>query len=304
MTDRTDPWGDFWAQNARARPGQASPDGGGCLPARWAAIEDAQRSAWQSFVGPLPNKARLLDLATGDGRVLRWIRDNRGDLSLTGTDLAPTLPEAPEGTRTQGGIAMEDLPFEPDSFEAVTSQFGFEYGDTRAGAEQVARVLAPGGLVGLLVHRGDGPILEHNRARRDQIGWVLRDKRLMEATRQALSAPQGAQQAHDTAAAAAREGAERFGSTSPAWEIAEAVRRTIVMGARSGVQSIVDTIGSIERHATNEVGRIDSLEGACRVADAREKLTGHFAAHGLALQSTEPVREPSGRAFGDFLTFA
>lgn len=61
---------------------------------------------------------------------------------------------------------MESLPFRDGEFAAVISQLGFEYGEVAKVAAEAARVLAPAGKVGLMVHRGDGPILEHSLARR------------------------------------------------------------------------------------------------------------------------------------------
>jgi len=131
--DRT-AWSDFWANNAGSTAG-------GCLPTRSAEIEAAQRASWAEFVADLPKGATVLDLATGDGRVLGWMRAERDDLKLLGIDFAPDLPPPPESTETRGGIAMEELPVEDYSHAAIVSQFGFEYGDVAAIAAEVARVL-------------------------------------------------------------------------------------------------------------------------------------------------------------------
>jgi SAM-dependent methyltransferase len=291
-------WSDFWAANAGAPQG-------GCLPQRWAAIEEAQADAWRGFIAALPEGAKVLDLATGDGRVLGWMHAARADLGLTGIDLAPNLPAPPAGTTTQGGIAMESLPFGDGEFAAVVSQFGFEYGDVSKVATEIARVLAPGGSVGLMVHRGDGPILEHNLARRAAIDWVLGEQQLGVILRQALDAPNGGPDvAAQVATAIGLVGANRFGEDSPGWEIPEALRRAVLLGAEAGPESILATISEIEARAANEVGRIASLERACGVADRREALTQAFAAHGLSLQAKSDVCEPSGRALASFLTFS
>jgi len=293
-------WGEFWKRNAGG-------DSTGCLPERWAAIETAQRAAWRGFAGTLEQGAALLDLATGDGRVLRWIREDRGDLALTGIDRAPELPDAPEGTSLQGGVAMESLPFGDDSFAAVTSQFGFEYGEVAAVAAEIARVLAPGGRAALMVHRGDGPILEHNRARREAIRWAIEDKRVIATCHEALHSPQGGPGvAAQVAGALAVLGERTHGRGSPAWEIPEAVRRAILMGAERGAEAhaIASTIEAIRAQAENECGRIDSLERACARADDREALVAGFAACGLESVETHVVSEPSGRALADFLTFS
>lgn len=297
MNDDAKAWGDFWASNAG---GNAN----GCLPARWAEIEEAQKLAWDRFIRQAPDQARVLDLATGDGRVLRWLREGRGDLKLSGIDLAPELPPAPEGTETRGGVAMEDLPFEAQSFDAVVSQFGFEYGDLGSVSGEIARVLRPGGRVGLMVHRGDGPILAHNLARKAAIDWVLGDADVTGAVTRALDAPQaGPQVAAQVAAAIALIGANKFGSTSPAWEIAEALRRACVMGDGEGTSSIIPVIGAVRDQAANEVARIASLARACAAADDRENMVAALVGNGLAHDSTAPVAEPSGRAVADFLTF-
>lgn len=288
-------WSDFWADNA-------SGDGSGCLPERWAAIEEVQRTAWIGFVAEIGEGAKLLDLATGDGRVLRWMQKARRDLVLTGIDLAPELPRAPDGTETIGGIGMEALPFEDNTFAAVVSQFGFEYGDVQAVSAEVARVLSPGGQVGLMVHRGDGPILEHNLARQAAIGWALKEKRLIASVTAALTAPNGgAHIAAQVASALAMLGAQKFGQNSPAWEIPEAARRTVLMNQSD--EAKLKTLVEIESKAANELGRIASLANACATADARDTLVAGFVAQGLALQSTDAIAEPSGRALADFLRF-
>lgn len=298
----SDPWTEFWANNTRHGGTQS---GGGCLPARWAVIEEAQKAAWSGFIAKLPKSARLLDLATGDGRVLKWMLSQRRDLKLTGVDRAPQLPNAPRGTTIRGRVAMEALPFPDLRFHAVTSQFGFEYGDVEAIAREIARVLRPGGKVGLLVHRGDGPILAHNRSRMEAIAWALDDKAVIGRARAALTMGSGG--SHSALAAAtetAREGQQRFGQNSPGWEIPEAARRTLLMGERAGIASMLDTLAAIESQARNEIGRIESLIGACTTADDRKRLAGAFATVGLGLQTTVNVCEPSGRAFGDFLVFS
>jgi ubiquinone/menaquinone biosynthesis C-methylase UbiE len=300
-TESQDAWGDFWALNSKGGPAS---DSGGCLPQRWAAIEQAQQAAWHGFASELPEGAQLLDLATGDGRVLRWMLAKRTDLQLIGIDLAPKLPMPPAGTETRGGIPMEALPFEDGRFHAVTSQFGFEYGDVTKVADEIARVLAPGGKVGLMVHRGDGPILEHNRTRRNELLWALKEKAVARKVKSALKGgAAGIDRAAKIAGKVAEQGAQKYGQQSPAWEIPEAIRRSCLMGRQAGVGSIAETIGIIEGHAKNELGRIKSLAGACKTADARGVITAAFAAHDLPLRETLPIREPTGRELADFITF-
>lgn len=292
-------WTEFWARNA---PGADTAGGGGCLPEGHSSVEASQKAVWVDFADTLPRHAQVLDLATGDGRVLGWMLGRRRDLKLTGVDLAPTLPSPPKGCRTRGGIAMEKLPFPNGRYHAVTSQFGFEYGDVEQTADEIVRVLRPGGSVALLVHRGDGPILAHNAIRREQISWVLDDQKLLTQARATLSLGlNGRQMALARAAAVATDAANRFGGSSPAWEIAEAARQTLAMGMNAGAAFVLDTFAALDAKARNEMARIVSLEDACLVADDRAALRAAFAKNRLELVSCEQLREPAGRAFADFL---
>jgi SAM-dependent methyltransferase len=301
-------WGDFWAQDPRhkaAADAGESAGGGGCLPGQWGAIETAQKAVWHSFAKHIATGARVLDLATGDARALAWLGEVRSDLTLVGVDLADQLPPAPDGITTQGAVAMEALPFDDGFAGAIISQFGFEYGDIARTAAEIARVLAPGGQAGLMVHRGDGPILAHNQKRKAAIAWLLQEQCVLATLTNALTSPQGgAAIAAQVATALAVVGADRFGAKSPAWEIAEAMRRSIVAGEPHGEAAVLAALEDIAARAANEMGRIASLERACAAADDRAAIVAAFAANGLTLQATSEVREPSGRAFADFLHLA
>ena len=74
------PWTEFWANHAG---GDGTLSGGGCLPEGCSGIEDAQKAVWYDFIGKFPKSTQLRDLATGDGRVLKWMLAPRRDLNLT-----------------------------------------------------------------------------------------------------------------------------------------------------------------------------------------------------------------------------
>ena len=293
--DHSAAWVEFWARN-RGSGG----DGGGCLPARWAGIESVQKVAWAEFAKDLPRKTRVLDLATGDGRVMRWLLQARRDLKPLGCDLADPLPDPPEGTKIRAGVAMEELPFGDQQFAASVSQFGFEYGDSAAAARELARVTRSGGLVALRTHRKDGPILEHNLNRRAAIDWVLHDQGLIEKAKGSLAMRNlGGGPVPPLIAQAPEQGAAKFGAQSAAWEIAEAIRRTLLMGARDDPRRVAATLDEIARQAANEIGRIASLEAACGTA-ASDAFEPALADAGLESVSTVPLSEAdTQRAFAD-----
>lgn len=288
-------WGDFWSQQR----GQGS---GGCLPEGWRGIEVSQRAAWRDFTRQLPRDARVLDLATGDGRVLHWLIEDCPELEATGIDLAPKLPEPPAKTTFFAGVAMEDLPFPAGRFHAVVSQFGFEYGDILRVAQETARVLKPGGLLGLVTHRLDGPILSHNRDRRRQIAWIFDRKNLFALARSILARRNGGFAATPLAIAdIVQEGAQRFGPQSAAWEISEAVRRALMMPPEVTADVIGRLIDQISAQARNEMARIGSLEKACRTTSDSVAFDAAIAAAGFGVLSTAALRAPNDEdPFADF----
>ena len=284
-------WDRFWES-------QNGGHGGGCLPDGWRAIEIAQKSVWRDFVaGASPNCA-VLDLATGDGRVLRWLEEIGCAGELVGVDAATLLPEGSDAIQMLASTPVEQLPFEAERFDLITSQFGFEYSRVEETAVQIAKVMRNDGRAGLIMHRGDGPILAHNLARAAAIKWVAEDKKLFERAMQAERA--GPQFFHGFVAhcqGTARMGAERFGPQSPAWEIAEAIARSFQMEQRHRSGNLRQTLDAIRSQSRNELERISSLQRACAVADDGERLAKAFEIAGLTQVSLEPVQDAAGAAF-------
>lgn len=287
-------WSQFWSNEQGSR-------GGGCLSARWQGIEAQQRKAWQQFVKTLPARAHVLDLATGDGRVMGWMIAARRDLKLIGIDQAAEIPPPPKGTRARGAVAMEELPFADASQEAVVSQFGFEYGDQDSALREMIRVLKSDGRVGLMTHRLDGPILEHNRARRDGLKWALHEVDLLGKARGSLALRRVGLGITPVIAAMPGEARARFGAGSGGWELAEAVVQTLSLGRNDDPRQVLRLLDTLEAKADNEIGRIDSLEHACHGVADIDGLRRRFSQHGLHLESCSAVLvNGSERPFADF----
>lgn len=106
-------------------------------------------------LGPADGK-RWLDLACGTGGVAELAV--RAGATVTGTDLAPALIETAKRLAAEEGLEIdyrvgdcEQLGFLDDgSFDIASSTFGFMFApDHRAAATELARVVRPGGRIGL-----------------------------------------------------------------------------------------------------------------------------------------------------------
>jgi ubiquinone/menaquinone biosynthesis C-methylase UbiE len=98
--------------------------------------------------------ARLLDVATGTGIVLRLAREREPGLArVTGLDLMGGMLAVARERADAAGLDIElvegdalDLPFEDESFDAATCQQGVQFFPDRVQAlRELRRVLVPGG---------------------------------------------------------------------------------------------------------------------------------------------------------------
>lgn len=155
--DRTrirDAWTAFWQDPASGRQCiRGAPD-----------ITQALRDHWSGIAAHLPSDVRVLDLGCGAGAAAHALITARQDLHVTGIDFA-RVPAASDARITLlSDTAMEQLPFQDARFDAIISQFGFEYSRTHKTAHQMARVLKPGGRFSFVVHHAGSSVVATNRA--------------------------------------------------------------------------------------------------------------------------------------------
>jgi len=97
----------------------------------------------------------VLDVACGTGNAA--LRAAQAGGRVTGVDLTPELFDAGRALAAEAGIDIdwvegdaENLPFEDESFDVVLSTFGVMFAPRhRIAATELARVLRPGGRMGL-----------------------------------------------------------------------------------------------------------------------------------------------------------
>jgi len=104
----------------------------------------------------------VLDVACGTGNAA--LRAAGAGGRTTGLDLTPELLDAGRALAAEDGVDVtwvegdaEDLPFDDASFDVVLSTFGVMFAPRhRVAAREVARVLRPGGRIGLTTWTPDG----------------------------------------------------------------------------------------------------------------------------------------------------
>jgi SAM-dependent methyltransferase len=275
-----DPWSGYWAKQGKPA---------GCVPNADPSFVAMLDMIWGDFAGRLQPGARILDLATGDGAVLRRLQVAGKRFDLLGVDSAAALPPAPKGIKLKPGISMERLPYPPANFDAVTSQFGVEYGDRKLVAAEVARVLRPSGLFLFLIHHANSQVVRHNRARRDALVWASRDSGILAKARQLAQArmtlPIPTPDIFREAVPAARQA---FPDQPVAAEFHAAVLSALELGANRPGREPIEVLVELDTKVRGEIGRLDALAAAARDSDAIQETTALLEAVGLTVEPASP----------------
>jgi len=109
---------------------------------------------------------QVLDVATGTGNIA--IRAAAAGAQVIGIDLTPELFPVARARSFAARVAIdwvegdaEDLPYEDDRFDRVTSAFGVQFAPRHAvAAAEMARVTRPGGRIGMVNWTPEGQIGE------------------------------------------------------------------------------------------------------------------------------------------------
>ena len=177
MTDDASPWTLYWSNNTPQS----------CIASQNGSDAVAIEKIWRDFVAGLKHDAKILDLATGNGAVPGAMLRDRQGYSITAVDRADIAPlkylEDPgylQQVEFIGGIDAGKLPMADQSFDALSSQFGIEYGNLTAIALEVSRVLKPGGCWQFLMHHQHSAIVSPNALLIEELENCLRESGLVE----------------------------------------------------------------------------------------------------------------------------
>lgn len=113
------------------------------------------------FCDALPPNASVLDVACGPGNITRFLLDQRNDLQLFGTDLAPNMVALAQANNPEATFAVADMRHvaQTDSkYDAVICGFGLPYLSTEEAAAFISdlpKILRDGGHIYLSTMTAD-----------------------------------------------------------------------------------------------------------------------------------------------------
>ena len=152
---------------------------------------------WQEAFSLLPEKACIIDLATGNGALLsllsQYAENKQLPYEAIGIDFAELNPKITEKvinkhTRMLENTMIEDTGLPAESVDLAISQFGFEYADMALAVKELDRILKPQAQVNFIMHAEHSMIIYdgHNSLR--QIELVNKQLKLNDIIRKIIPA--------------------------------------------------------------------------------------------------------------------
>lgn len=293
---RREAWSRYWARGVpHSCIGTYGDRYGGAIAAFWKDV----------FTG-LPEGARVLDVATGNGALPRLLLDHCRQPGVTcdAVDIAavqlPWLASVPPADRNrvrlQGGVDAGALPFADSTFDFGVSQYGIEYTDLQRSVPELLRVLAPHGGVAMVLHHAQGrpatlAALEigHIRWLTAEGGWFDAAAAMIEPMARASTFGGRASLQGDAQANAARgrfnavqnelsARGEGQDGADVLFEMREAAMAVFALAGREGVKAADAALAGVREELT---------AGATRLAD--------LCAHALAGAQVQALRERLAR---------
>lgn len=273
-------------------------------------------SAWRQFFAGFPARAKLLDLATGGGDVIRRAIALRRAFDITGIDLADlsavraSLPVS--GVTLIGNAGLSSLPFANAQFDGVTSQFGIEYSDVPASAREAVRVLVPGGRGRFVLHHAGSAITHGVAANIAADRSVLADRRAFQCGRTVfeLIEGSGAPAVIADAEAEFREAVDALASRlkndrafGPARNVVAFLSRLATAPGSHPPAESLHQLALVEQQIAARTLRKQAQLDAALDRNGVETLAGCLTQAGATVDSPKELKYPGGRILGWAISF-
>ena len=281
--------------------GPTGPDGGYDLEVR---------EAWVEFFSMLPDGARILDIGTGNGVVAKIAAETaltRGrNWEIHATDLAQIDPlrNVPDGARRLAGIsfhpgvATEHLPFDAESFEAVSGHYALEYTDIPAALREIHRVLKSQGDAQFIMHNAESVLVQSARKSLEEAAFVLGEikmyRRLHRLVTMETPTPAAMQRATEELRAgihalkAALERAQQAGAGTVLSVTLDAVQKLLTSRKEMRGQAVGLEIDRAEGELRASVRRLNDLLLHACTEQRMEMVEANAAAAGFSLIERMP----------------
>lgn len=274
---------------------------------------------WQDFFSKINDKSSVLDVATGNGAVALLARDTAGTLGRTfhieGIDAATIRPleaATKHGLDAGGIIFHSNTPAEKTNyvgqrFDAACSQYGIEYSQLQQSIPELARILKPGGQVGLLMHHSDSAAATTSRAEFDALNHLTEQTPLLDTARWLINRLRTEGPYADPMLlmqdAQAKTRVDLFGSQRASViqyagshphagflaDIATQTSRILQLIPGDGADTAWRNLETLEREVHAHRARLQAMIAACMDDDAIQSFSTLMENTGFSVDSCQPL---------------
>lgn len=279
------------------------------------------REAWVEFFTDLPADARILDVGTGNGVVALIALETAASLGrsyeIHGTDLARIDPpnHLPDGARRLAGIQFhpgvgtEQLPFDPESFDAVSGHYALEYTHIDEALAEIRRVLRPSGRARFIIHHRNSLLVQNAQRSLRHADWVLKEtkiyrllRRHVEAERKSRVAARNTWRELNTAAEFLQEGLREPGASLVIGGTLDAVQKLLHLRSKLNPTTMEREIARVEKELRASVRRLHDLVDHAQGDSAMSDIEAIAAGAGLSVVERVEQRHAGENLVGWRLT--
>lgn len=130
------------------------------------------KQSWLDFFASLKPQSHIVDIASGNGAVaiiaVEVSKKHGLSFTISGTDLAeidpvkhvPSHKSMLQNINFYAGVSSETLPFQSESIDAITAQYGLEYSSLDACLTEFNRTLKPTGVCQFIMHHNESELVK------------------------------------------------------------------------------------------------------------------------------------------------
>jgi ubiquinone/menaquinone biosynthesis C-methylase UbiE len=313
LQDKHKIWDSYWHDSrVHSTVAESSPE-----------AEAALEAHWREFSAELPNSAAILDLGCGNGAVLlvaaRVSQETGKGFKLYGLDSAAIDPvkyvpkeELLQGIEFTGQTPMEAMPYKQGQFDAVVSQFGIEFADSRAIGE-TARVLKRGGRFGAVTFAANSPPVVQSASKMRQSQYLINSTKLFDMATAVAQALHNIEKnpSEDGQGRDSKKYLEKFSkeveNTMTKFkhgdsEIIEAVitslQHVFVIRKTTEIATQVNMIALMKKRIATHISRLDAITRAALGDSAVLGFKRKLADAGFMNVASSPMELPNGGIIG------
>lgn len=264
---------------------------------------------WQDYFTNLATHSRILDIACGNGAIAalaaQLSMSQTKEFHICASDLAQIQPPANLERALLDTIDFypetpaQQQPFPSQSFDAIVSNFGFEYSETPATLKEIKRLLVSQGSFVALCHHTESTLIQQAESDAAIYQAALDTHQLFSTLKTVLRGRASGSTAQNKPSAAFNKKMNAFigahGKQPSAKEIIQSISHLARSAAGNPLEVQLANVDDAEKEFTFASRRLQHMQKAALSDAAISQLTTNATELGFAIQVQRPLISTAGQ---------